>query len=60
MQVHSFFRLGFPELIYKRSLIIELESAGLKCKSEFEKDISFVNSIGTSNQRNQNQNLQNP
>ena len=32
MQVHSFFGLGFPELIYKRSLSIGRGNGGLKCK----------------------------
>jgi GxxExxY protein len=43
MQVHSYFGLGFPEIIYKRSLILELEKAGLNCKSEFEKVIYYKN-----------------
>jgi GxxExxY protein len=43
MQVHSNFGLGFSEIIYKRSLIIELGKTGLNCRSEFEKDIYYKN-----------------
>ena len=32
MIVHSWFSLGFPEIIYQRSLLIELEKAGLSAK----------------------------
>jgi len=30
MKVHRFFGLGFPEIVYKRALMIELERIGLK------------------------------
>ena len=40
MKVHSFFGSGFPEVVYKRALIIELEILGLRCGTEIEKDIS--------------------
>ncbi len=43
MRVHSYFGLGFPEIVYKRSLIIELEKQGLCFKSEVEKDIYYQN-----------------
>ena len=41
MKVHSFFGTGFPEAIYKRSLLIELTNAGLKCESEVERPIFY-------------------
>jgi GxxExxY protein len=41
MKVHSFFGLGFPEIVYKRALIIELEILGLQCNTEIEKDIIY-------------------
>lgn len=41
MKVHRFFGAGFPEIIYQRALIIELEKIGLKCRSEVEKDIYY-------------------
>src|SRR5690349_12315342 len=41
MHVHSYFGLGFPEIIYKRSLMLELEKLGFECKSEFEKDVYY-------------------
>jgi GxxExxY protein len=41
MKVHSWFGPGFPEIIYQRSLLIELEKAGLKCKAEVEEDVYY-------------------
>ena len=41
MKVHRYFGLGFPEIVYKRALIIELEKIGLKLKQEIEKDIIY-------------------
>lgn len=41
MKVHSYFGMGFPEAIYKRSLLIELEKTGLQYLSEVEKDIYY-------------------
>ena len=43
MKVHSFFGLGLPEIVYKRALIIELETLGLRCESEIEKWIIYQN-----------------
>jgi len=43
MKVHSFFGLGFPEIVYKRALIIELRNLGLKCDAEIEKEIFYQN-----------------
>ena len=42
MRVHSAIGPGFPEIIYQRSLIIELKSIGLHCVSEIEKDIFYT------------------
>ena len=41
MKVHRHFGLGFPEVVYTRSLMIELEKIGLKFKQEVEKDILY-------------------
>lgn len=41
MKVHSWFGPGFPEIIYQRSLLIELERAGLKSRAEVEKDVYY-------------------
>lgn len=39
MKAHRYFGMGFPEAVYQRALIIELEKSGLKCGAEVEKDI---------------------
>ncbi|RYF87315.1 MAG: GxxExxY protein [Chitinophagaceae bacterium] len=41
MKVHRHFGLGFPEAIYKRSLLIELDKNRLNYRSEVEKDIYY-------------------
>ena len=41
MKVHRYFGAGFPEIIYKRSLMIELQKAGIYCLSEIEKKIYY-------------------
>jgi GxxExxY protein len=41
MKVHSHFGVGFPETVYKRSLIIEFEKINLKYRSEIEKEIYY-------------------
>lgn len=41
MKVHRYYGLGFPEIVYKRALIIELEKIGLKFRQEVEKDIFY-------------------
>jgi GxxExxY protein len=47
MKVHSYFGMGFPELIYQRALVIELAKAGLAYGVEIEKDIYYYeNFIG--------------
>lgn len=45
MKVHRHFGQGFPEIIYKRSLIIELEKSGLKYASEVEKDVYYEDAL---------------
>lgn len=40
-KVHSFISPGFPEVIYQRSLLIELNEMGLQCESEMVKDIFY-------------------
>lgn len=41
MKVHRHFGLGFPEIVYKRALMIELEKIGLIFKQEVERDIIY-------------------
>lgn len=41
MRVHRYFGLGFPEVVCKRALVIELENDGLRYKTEVEKDIYY-------------------
>jgi len=45
MQVHSYFGVGFPEIVYKRALLMELRNLGLECKEEFEKDIVYKGKV---------------
>ena len=41
MRVHRYFGPGFPEIVYKRALMIELDKLLLKYVHEFEKDIYY-------------------
>lgn len=41
MKVHRYFGPGFPEVIYKRALVIELKKIPLKCVAEIEKAIFY-------------------
>lgn len=41
MKVHRYFGPGFPEVIYKRALLIELGRAGIDCEAEVEQDIYY-------------------
>ncbi|MGZ3871195.1 MAG: GxxExxY protein, partial [Bacteriovorax sp.] len=41
MKVHSWFGPGFAEVIYQRSLLIELERVGFRCKGEVERDVFY-------------------
>jgi GxxExxY protein len=45
MKVHRYFGLGFPEVVYKRALMIELMKIGLKCKEEVEKNIYYEETL---------------
>ncbi len=48
MRVHSFLGNGFPEVIYQKSLAIELEKSGIIFKRELEQDIFYDNvKVGT-------------
>ena len=41
MTVHNFLGPGFPEVIYERCLMIELERVGLDCISQVEREVIF-------------------
>ncbi len=41
MKVHSHFGSGFPEIIYKRALLLDLDSIGVSYVSEIKKDIHY-------------------
>jgi GxxExxY protein len=41
MKVHSHFGMGFPEVDYKKALIIELAKTGLRYETEIDKDIFY-------------------
>jgi len=41
MKVHRYFGPGFPEIVYKRALMIEFEKIDLFYKQEVEKDIIY-------------------
>ena len=41
MKVHSWFGPGFAEVVYQRSLEIELERAGFRCEGEVERDVFY-------------------
>lgn len=41
MKVHRYFGPGFPEIVYKRTLIIELQKIPLICSSEIEREIFY-------------------
>ena len=43
MKVHSYFGLGFPEIIYQKCLIVEMEKVGLRYEKEIEKEIWYEN-----------------
>lgn len=41
MKVHRYFGPGFPEIVYKRGLMIELRKVGLEYVSEMEREIYY-------------------
>lgn len=45
MKVHRHFGPGFPEIVYKRALIIELRKIGISCKEEVERDIIYEGKV---------------
>ena len=45
MKVHRHFGPGFPEIVYKKALIIELRKIGISCKEEVEKDIIYEGKV---------------
>lgn len=45
MKVHRYFGAGFPEIVYKRALIIELRKLGITCIQELEKDVIYDNQV---------------
>ena len=45
MRVHRSFGLGFPEVIYRRALTVELEELGLSYEVEVEREIRYKNQL---------------
>jgi GxxExxY protein len=45
MKVHRYFGSGFPEVVYKRALMIELRKIGLSCRDEVETPIYYESRI---------------
>ncbi|HMK27520.1 MAG TPA: GxxExxY protein [Chitinophagaceae bacterium] len=45
MKVHRHFGPGFPEVVYKRALIIELNKIGIPCKEEVIRDIIYEGKV---------------
>jgi GxxExxY protein len=45
MKVHRYFGPGFPEVVYKRALMIEMQKIGLRFKEEVERDIIYEGKI---------------
>ena len=45
MKVHRYFGPGFPEVIYKRAILIELKKISLKCRSEVETEIFYEDQL---------------
>jgi len=43
--VHDFFGHGFPEIVYKRALVIEMDSIGLDSLQEVEKPIYYKDQL---------------
>ena len=41
MKVHNYFGSGFQEVIYQRSLLIELRKHNLNCESEIGKKVFY-------------------
>ena len=45
MKVHRYFGPGFPEVIYKRALLIELRKISLDCRSELSTEIMYEDQL---------------
>ena len=45
MKVHRYFGPGFPEIIYKRTLMVELQKIPLTYSSEIEREILYENRL---------------
>jgi GxxExxY protein len=41
MTVHNFLGPGFPEIIYERSLLIEINNCGMNCDRQIEREVYF-------------------
>ena len=41
MKVHRYFGPGFPEIIYLRSLVVELTELGMDCKCQLQRDVFY-------------------
>ncbi len=45
MKVHRYFGSGFPEVVYKKALIIELRKINISCLEEVVRDIIYDNKV---------------
>ena len=45
MKVHRYFGIGFPEIVYKRALVIEFRKNGISFKEEVERPIVYEDTI---------------
>ena len=45
MKVHRYFGSGFPEVVYKRALIIELRKINISCLEEVVRDIIYDDKV---------------
>jgi len=45
MTVHHYFGPGFPEIVYQRSLMIELGKAGINARSEIEQPVFYYDEM---------------
>ena len=45
MKVHRYFGPGFPEVIYKRTLLIELRKISMNCRSEVQTEVMYEDQL---------------
>ena len=45
MRVHTYFGSGFPEIVYHKSLMIELKKIGIVARSEVEEVVIYYNEV---------------